>query len=296
MEEMEMIEETGTEEIEIGSEPTDGDEGAVEAGEQVAQIEPQTTATGRPVKGNVFARNRILERENRVILRRMEDLIERLDRQANERQEPEIPEVDFDDDPLRAIHARQQRIEESIRRDREEAQRRELEREMRTRNTVANEAILDFAERTPDYAQAIEHLAAIEMEEALEENPHLSEDEVDAMMSQKLAEQKIRWIQEGRNPGQELYRRAQRRGYQPRRAAAGGDARREVVAERKRAAAGSSISKAAGRASQGKVNAGAIARMSDAEYREWADARMKAIGKTRLSTRDIMPDKMIASR
>jgi len=284
------------EQMEQVEEPTEVEavEAVEESNEPTPQQEDRTTSTGRETKGNVFARNRILERENKVILRRMEDLMARLESKAQPEPEP-VEEVPFEVDPLKSIHTRQERIERELKREREEAKKRDEERELRTKFTVANEAIQDFMDETPDYGSAIEHLGQIEYEEALEENPDLSHEEVDRLLYDRLNEQKLRWIKAGKNPGEELYKKAQRRGYRKQEAAQRPehkDAKAEVEAERKRAAAGSSISRAAGRASEGRVNASKIARMTDAEYREWADEQLKKSGGGRMRMKDLLAGKI----
>lgn len=268
------------------------EEPAEEQGHE-AQEDPEdrTTYTGRPAKGNVFARNRVLERENKSLMRRMDELISKLDQRVAQPEEPEEPEIEFADDPLRAIHSRQERIERELKREREEAKRKEQEEASRRKMEVANNAIMDFVEETPDYNDAISHLAEIEFEEALEDNPDLSHEEIDRMLYNKLNEQKLRWIQAGKNPGEELYKKAQRRGYR-RQARQQPNAVAELEKERKRASAGSSISKAVGRSSEGRVTAGKIARMTDEEYRVWADELVKKRGGGRIKMRDIMADKM----
>jgi len=252
-----------------------------------------------PRKGGFHpARLRILERENKVLMRRLDDVLARLEKKEEPAQEESIPEVDFEDDPLKAMHAEQRRIRMEIERDKAERKKRDEENEFRKNMTIANEAIIEFKEATPDYGAAIKHLSEIEFEEALEENPDLSDEEVDSLLVERLNDQKLKWIMAGKNPGEELYKRAKRRGYRaeaPKSAAEKKpDAKAEIADEKKRAQVGSSISRTPGRSSEGRVTASMIARMSEAEYREYADKLAKEKGR-KLKFRDLAPDKLHGS-
>jgi hypothetical protein len=275
----------------------DGQEVAVEQEASEEQGEDQQEEGGKPVRGNPFARLRIVERENKVMSARFNELIDRLTPKEREEAEEEIEVPDFDANPLAAIHAQQRRTETRIEKMERAAREKEAKREFQSAITIANEAIKDFAEETPDYSDAIKHLCAVDYEEAMDENPELSEKEVDNLLTQKLEQKKLNWLRAGKDPGEELYKRAIKKGYAPgSESKKGPDAKEIIAADKKRAAAGASIAKAAGRASEGKVTASAIARMTDAEYREWADRLAKEKGGVRLRTRDISADKIRSNR
>lgn len=259
----------------------------------------------KPVKGNVHARNRILEREKKELERsirdqelrskrmeeRLEDLLETINGRNQEPTEPEIEEPEFRHDPMGAVYAKLTKQEREQKRKEEQERQERAAAEERKVVTEINEMILDFAEETPDYEEAVGFLAELEFEEGIEDNPDLTQQEVDEKMTRELRERMKGWVRSGKDPGEELYKRAKRRGWKPQAQRPKTDAKEQIAAENARAKAGSSISKVSGRSGTGRVTAKQISYMSDDEYRVWRDQQKKQLGRTP-KMKDLMPEKI----
>jgi hypothetical protein len=171
----------------------------------------------------------------------------------------------------------------------------------------ANLAIRAFAGQAGElYTKAVAHLAAAEMDEYLNEHEDVTPEEAEAALLQKMERDKIKWLRQGKNPGQELFMKSIRRGFQvpiqnpfqvqqlpvpPQQPAPRNDARDEVRRENRRSVR--SLSGVSGAAAPNSTNVRAYANMSEEDFQQKVLNQIKERGmvRTPLRTRDMMAGK-----
>lgn len=187
--------------------------------------EPQG-APEPPIKGNPFARIRVLEREKRLAEERNQrieeqfiKLTESLSKLAP--QEEEDPEEDLSTlNPIEAISKRQEMILERIE-SREKQEQEEKEREQITEEERAADIhIQSFIQRAEQaapgvYPAAVAHLANVKMSEYLDDNPDVSVEDAEAEVGKWARGIKMRALREGKNPAEEFLRRSVQVGFNP---------------------------------------------------------------------------------
>lgn len=162
-----------------------------------------------------WARARILEKERDTYKQRLEMMFNALQQQAKavpQEEEEESDEYLAPDEKAAKLSEKALREIESMKK-----QQIQLARHQQLQQVigVADSQIAQFAQQNPQYTNAIAHLAYIEMDEFLDENPGLTPQEAEEKVLEKTMRDKIKWLQAGKNPGVELWKRAVRRGYQP---------------------------------------------------------------------------------
>lgn len=180
---------------------------------------PQAQQDDRQVKGNVFARLRVVERERDIEKRRAKEaqdrLVQVLEMVLDQDQPEQEPEEDYHEiDPVARLERKVDRVARTLEEEKLAEEQAEREQEAMQELMTANMAIRQFAAQAgPLYTSAIAHLAAMEMDEYLEEHPNVTPQEAELNLLQEMENNKVKWLQQGRNPGQELFKRAIRRGF-----------------------------------------------------------------------------------
>ena len=178
--------------------------------------QPQVQPYNPNMDPNVaWARTRIVERERDTYKNRLDMLIAKL----QEAQNQPVEEEDEDDYELMAPDEKASKLSEKALKKLEamENQQKLSKQQAMLQNAigVADAHIANFAMSNPQYTQAVAHLAYMEIDELLDENPGITPAEAEAKVMNKVQTDKLRWVSSGKNPGLELWKRAVRRGFVP---------------------------------------------------------------------------------
>lgn len=285
-----------------------GEEGVPQPVEQEEQPEPPPQPQPRPqpqpepeIKGSVHARLRVLEREKKEARRREKEAQDRLEQVIAlvlEKNQAEPEEEQFEIDPVVRLERKVDRVAQEIQKTREEEEEEAEQQELLREQATANYAIRAFAQQAGEvYTKAVSHLAAIEMDEYLSEHDDVTPEEAEATLLEKMENDKIRWLRQGKHPGQELFLRAIRRGFQvpvqPQRQAATPtpapapkpqqNATEEIRQENRRSVR--SIASMAGSAAPNTTNVKAYANMSEEDFQNKVLSAVRERGQIRNSPR-----------
>jgi hypothetical protein len=145
------------------------------------------------------------------------------------------------------------------------------------------------------------YLAGIMMEEMADEYPHLTDEEIVAELGRQATARKIQWARTGKNPGLELVKLAQRRGWryeaaqgqqqaQPERQQA--DPRQQVQQRKQQAAKARTIStvRGGGAASKG-LTAKKLMALDDDAFEDQVRHLAKAQGRRKLPMSELLKGK-----
>lgn len=202
----------------VGSVPEE-----VQAPEELAPTAPQAEPE-RPLKGNensAWARARVLEREKKLRDREIESLKNQLDtvlKVVNERLVPEEPEESLEDlDPITRNERKQEKILEKLEALEEKETRSKEQLEFERVNAHADQQIYAFKAEADKaapgaYDQAIKHLTNVWMSEELESSDD-PEHVVIERVAQKAINLKFKYLKEGKNPGEEFFKKALNLGF-----------------------------------------------------------------------------------
>lgn len=264
---------------------------AVEAPSEAEVTEAvQEVATPQPLQEkqyvNAAARARILERDNRVLQDRLNALVNAI---SVQQQQPQVQqqvqsEPDIQEDPVGALYHEIKTIKAKL----EENERVQMQRaqagSVQSKLAYADNMIRQFAAQDPaQFNEATTYLAKIVQEQMEEEYPDATEDERLGMVAQTIAQQKLKWVQEGKNPGLEYYKRAKRFGFHwegpkpvtPAQAAATAevDARAQIKAEKAKDQKAASLGKTVGAPPKRGRD---VAKMSENEFHTWLSTAVKS--------------------
>lgn len=210
---LEGLEEPETPEVEDSEEEAPSEELVGE--EEGEEVEEPTQPQPQPNDNVGWARARILERERDTLAARLNTLLSALQQPQQVTQEE--PEEDLD-----AYTPEEQNLKltKKLVKEVETIKQAEVKKQQAATITnvmnLADTQIAQFSSQNPIiYGAAVSHLAAIELDEFLDENPGLTPQEAEVTLMNKIAADKIKWLKAGKNPGAELYKRAIRRGFDP---------------------------------------------------------------------------------
>lgn len=200
----------------------DQEEDIIKAAE-LANKQPQKKQKQTKIK-SPDARARILQKEKQEKDRQVQDLqikVERLysammEMAAAQNQPKEVEdEIDPELDPQGAQALQIQKMQEEI-------QRMEYERKVesnvaavREATIAANKMIQTYVQSDESHEPALRYLAGIVEERADEVLPNLTTAEKINEVNKWMSEQKVKWIIEGKHPGEEMVQMAYAYGYNP---------------------------------------------------------------------------------
>lgn len=197
-------------------EASDGEEVPVASPLQ-PQIQPEPE-----IKGNPYARIRVLEREKRLQEAREREtneklslIVQALEEGAGAREQEDVIE---DGDPISMLSRKQdaqaEALKELLKRQEDEKKHQELQQiEMH-----ANTQIQEFAKMADGieqdlYKKAVAHYVNVMLAEALEDTDK-TENEAAKDVGKQIADMKIKFVRAGKNPGEEFFKRAVLHGFQ----------------------------------------------------------------------------------
>lgn len=233
------------------------------------------------------AQHRILVRDNRILTTRFESLLAAINRASTQgasvqqAAEEELPEPD--EDIGGHIVGRLQRIE-----NRAEEERRQRE-EIAGRTALSNEVsgayarVFEYRNQDPElYDSAVTHLAQISIDELREEYPDKTDDEIADGLRQQVLIRMLKWSREGKNPGEEFVKMAQRRGFNGQGKRTGSpkasDARAEITNERAREKKARTIASVSGAPARGPLKASRVLALDEDTWeREVAKMPLKEL-------------------
>lgn len=190
------------------------------------QVDPGFTPEvgEKPLKGNensAWARARVLEREKKIRDREIESLKNQLDtvlKVVNERLvAPEEEEVEEELDPIARTERKQEKILEKLESLEQKEEKSKEQKEFERINSFADQQIYSFkaeAEKAAPgaYDEAIKHLTNVWMSEELESSDD-PEGVVLERVTQKALSLKFKYLREGKNPGEEFFKKALNLGF-----------------------------------------------------------------------------------
>lgn len=246
--------------------------GGIEQAEQAPKREQQQT-----VPHGAFAKERARRKETEAALARTREDFARLEERTNmllqgrhpqqQQQEEQPQRLPGADDPIGAI--------EHLMRDAQERRQRDQEHQQATRQAAQQQEqfgrlvstyrarAAEFAEETPDFVAAYQHLLTARDEELQEIGVYDPAERARQIQNEEMNVAAVA-LQQGVNPAQRLYQLAKRRGYQPASKPASSSARLDTV-ERGQARS-RSLSNAEGSAAPGQITAQDLLRMTPDEF------------------------------
>lgn len=264
---------------------------------------PQPRGQARSPENALQARLRIAERnarEGQIYKERLDYIMSRLAEQDQEQEEEEAIEVvPYEEDPV--LHQAQklelvnQRLEQAERQRALDNQRQQIGQLMSKADEYTNAAI---AEVGPDiWNQAMQHLAAVRIDDYVERNPHLTRDEASKVIGSAIVKEKIKMVADGRNPAEVYLRDAIRFGFRVKPQAQAPQATRQPnptgarqeiqKANARDRVSGKSIASVQGAPAKARLSASSTLGMDDRLFREMADDAIKEKG-GKLSIRDFV--------
>lgn len=209
--------------LERATEGPDPDEVGVEDGEGAA-LETVGEPQGEPeIKGNPYARARVLEREKRILEQRMRErddqfnqLIKAIEEGASGKTEDDDEPID-EGDPLTRLDRKQEATNRKLEQLLEQQKESKQVAELMHLEAVANAKIQEFAVRADGvekdlYKKAAAHYLNVLMSDKLEDTD-LSVEEAKRELAGQIAEMKIKFVKSGKNPGEEFFKRAVLHGF-----------------------------------------------------------------------------------
>lgn len=187
----------------------------------IAQPAEQDDQEPKEKKGNIFAENRILKRDMKVMEQRFSQLIDALNNrnQPNEEEQEEEDDdvVPFEQDPLthlaQKIGSVDKKMEQQKVLEKQRQQQEVIGRYLDKADEYTNQVIEKIGPQYWD--EAMEHLANVRIEDFLERNPNKTRNEASELIGAAIINEKIRLVAAGRNPAEVYLKDAFRFGYKP---------------------------------------------------------------------------------
>ena len=182
---------------------------------------PDEDAEPKEKKGNIFAENRILKRDMKVMEQRFSQLIEAINNrnqpQEEEGEEEEDNVVPFEQDPLthlaQKIGSVDKKMEQQKVLEKQRQQQEVIGKYLEKADEYTNQVIEKIGPQYWD--EAMEHLANVRIEDFLERNPNKTRNEASELIGAAIINEKIRLVASGRNPAEVYLKDAFRFGYRP---------------------------------------------------------------------------------
>jgi len=173
---------------------------------------------------NAAARARILERDNRILSSRFQQVMDAINQsnlsayQQNQMIN-EVQEVEDDqlpEDPINKIISKIERIETKLAQKENDEKTKDYLRSEQSILAHANAQIQKEMEKSPEeFNQIITFLSKVAKESVEEEYPHLTDDEQIGIAIQTINQKKMDWVRSGKNPAEEYKKLAKRYNFNP---------------------------------------------------------------------------------
>lgn len=257
-----------------------------EAQEAAAPVTQEAEDQTKEYK-NVYARARILERDNallnerlNIILQNMQQVPQAQQQAAMQRAEDAAPDPELD--PIGAMMYEIKSIRNDLAQSKYEQMQAAVRGSRQQQLAHADSMIRQTAAQNPDmFNAAILHLAQIVQDQIEDEHPEMTERERLGMVQQAIEAQKLDWISKGKNPGEEYLKRAKRFGFkweaEPAKPAAQKkqDPREQIRQEKERDTRSRTIGTVKGAPAKPVMSSSAIRKMNDDQFNRWIDASVK---------------------
>lgn len=255
------------------------------------QAQPQQKQA--PVeKGNVHAKLRIVERQNRVMEDRLNKLIEAITNpvvQEEEEQEPEI--VPFEQDPLTHMVSKLDSVAKKV--DKQALTQKQLQERERMGKALerADNLTYEMAQKIGEnnWQDAMAYLAEVRIEDFLDRNPERTRDEASNIIGAAILKEKINLVNAGRNPAELYLKDAIRFGFrpaevreqvaQPKAQAAARNPKDEIRSQNSKGAGTRTTASLNGAPAKQKLSAKAVVGMKESDFRDLVDEVSKERGK-----------------
>lgn len=181
--------------------------------------EPQKQPAQQTKAGNVHAKLRIVERENKILADRFNKLVNALtnppDISSIEEEEEAI--VPFEQDPLNHMASQLNQVKKSLEEQKADSKRQEEKRQVATLLSKADDYTLAIVDKVgPEiWDEAMEHLANVRIEDFIERNPDRTRDEASQIIGNAILREKVQLVAQGRNPAEIYLKDAIRFGFRP---------------------------------------------------------------------------------
>ncbi len=182
---------------------------------QQQQVEPQRSPEQ---KGNPWALARIAQRDAQIYRQRFEQLwnavLQQQTMAQQEEQEPEEELPPFEEAPLAHLRNDNERILRELAKEREDRAKREQAAFLGQTFQQASGAIREFAEASGGiYDKAVEHIAAVRIEDMVQQNPALTYADADRLLAIETQKKILNWTSRGINPAEGFMDEAVRLGF-----------------------------------------------------------------------------------
>lgn len=265
--------------------------------EEVQEVQEEAAEAATPVTQdaddqtkeykNVYARARILERDNAILSERLNIILQNMQQVPQQQQQAamqraEEGEPDPELDPIGAMMYQIKSINARLDRSQYEQMQAAARGSRQQQLAYADSMIRQTAVQNPDmFNAAILHLAQIVQDQIEDEHPEMTERERLGLVQSAIEDQKLKWISSGKNPGEEYLKRAKRFGFKwedkaPQAAPAKkADAREQIRQEKERDQRGRTIGTVKGAPAKAPMSSSAIRKMNDDQFNRWIDSSLK---------------------
>lgn len=302
------------------AEDQEAEEEIVASDESEEQAEGQEEQEPQPEPQHDFknpqAYARRLERDNRILLSRLEQAaiaLEETRRMGLQPQQPQPQDEEIDEaiDPVGKILAEIKSIKGELARNKAEKENLGQINTVQRALAAADNMISEVAAKDPQqFVAAVAHLAAIVKDDIEERFPDKTEKEQLRIADAAIKKMKLDWMAEGKNPGVEYMRRAYRFGFRwngappaqkeskPSQPARPVDARDKIRRDIDRDNKSRSIGNLDGSAPKGQKTGRDFLKMTELEFDNYLDEQMEAGGLRNRRGRtpkvsDILPGKVV---
>lgn len=258
-----------------------------------AQAPEKSTPEKKKPTGNPHAAARIAARENQILRQRTEQLLALLeDREAErlsastpaEKPEPEeeVQIPTFDEDPLKHIAARLDKMEREKAKESKQSEEKSKQSEVKQYLNESNRLIKDFVSKVgvENYNAATQFLAQAKVEEILEENPGFSQADAVKAATLWINNQRIHNVANGKNPGEFFYNKAKKFGFQAK-AVASQTGKEKITSKSNpaRDSASKTLSAASGIGAKKVVSVDDVLRYQGDHWDNFISEKAKSLGK-----------------
>lgn len=174
-------------------------------------------ATQKHEKGNVHAKLRVVERENRIMQERLNRLIEAMTPKPVEEEEIEQEIVPFEQDPLVHMVSKLDQVSKKVDKQSQEQKLIREKQEFIRNLEGADQKAAEIAEKIGEenWVEAMEYLANVRIEDFLDRNPDKTRDEANRIIGSAVLKEKV-WLEsQGRNSAELYLKDAIRFGFRP---------------------------------------------------------------------------------
>lgn len=180
--------------------------------------EPAPQRQPKEEKGNIHAKLRIVERENKIMQERFAQLLDAITN-------PKVPEVEeeeqeivpFEQDPLTHMVSKLDRVAKQVDKQsnaqKQQQQKEQIGKALAKADDYTNQMVEKIGEE--NWQEAMEYLANVRIEDYLDRNPGKTRDEASNIIGAAVLREKISLAASGRDPAELYLKDAVRFGFRP---------------------------------------------------------------------------------